>query len=174
MVGGGDLVIWVAPNSVLFLSSSSSLRKKMGRGIYTPPRIVAIVVLQGRIFRSKYGPDNPAWLDILVAPNLPAKNRPISDWRAPWVLSQFRGGTDYLARSGKIRPIICLLSDWRAPRPSQVLSWILGGPDYLARSRNIWPIIRPYLGDAHPDLLRSLADFGEGQIIRANLERSGQ
>jgi hypothetical protein len=35
----------------------SSLKKR--RGIYTPPRIVAVAVLQGRIFRSKFGPDNP-------------------------------------------------------------------------------------------------------------------
>jgi hypothetical protein len=35
--------------------ASSSLKK--GRGIYTPPRIVVVVVLQGRIFRSKFGPD---------------------------------------------------------------------------------------------------------------------
>jgi hypothetical protein len=33
----------------------SSLKK--GRVIYTPPGIVAIAVLQGRIFRSKFGPD---------------------------------------------------------------------------------------------------------------------
>jgi hypothetical protein len=36
----------------------SSLKK--GRAIYTPPGIVAIGVLQGRIFLSKFGPDNPA------------------------------------------------------------------------------------------------------------------
>jgi hypothetical protein len=30
---------------------------KKGRGIYTPPGIVAIAELQGRIFRSKFGPD---------------------------------------------------------------------------------------------------------------------
>jgi hypothetical protein len=30
---------------------------KKGRGIYTPPGIVAVAVLQGRIFRSKFGPD---------------------------------------------------------------------------------------------------------------------
>jgi hypothetical protein len=32
---------------------------KKGRGIYTPPEIVAVAVLQGRIFRSKFGPDIP-------------------------------------------------------------------------------------------------------------------
>jgi hypothetical protein len=30
---------------------------KKGRGIYTPPGIVAIAELQGRIFWSKFGPD---------------------------------------------------------------------------------------------------------------------
>jgi hypothetical protein len=30
---------------------------KKGRGIYTPPGIVAVAELQGRIFRSKFGPD---------------------------------------------------------------------------------------------------------------------
>jgi hypothetical protein len=42
MVGGGDLAIWVAPNSILFLSRTSSLGKNRGRGIYTPPKIVAV------------------------------------------------------------------------------------------------------------------------------------
>jgi hypothetical protein len=37
--------------------ANSSLKK--GRGIYTPPGIVAVAVLQGRIFWSKFGPDNP-------------------------------------------------------------------------------------------------------------------
>jgi hypothetical protein len=32
---------------------------KKGRGIYTPPEIVAVAVLQGRIFWSKFGPDIP-------------------------------------------------------------------------------------------------------------------
>jgi hypothetical protein len=32
---------------------------KKGRGIYTPPGNVAIAVLQGRIFQSKFGPDIP-------------------------------------------------------------------------------------------------------------------
>jgi hypothetical protein len=32
---------------------------KKGRGIYTPPGNVAVAVLQGRIFRSKFGPDIP-------------------------------------------------------------------------------------------------------------------
>jgi hypothetical protein len=35
--------------------ANTSLKK--GRGIYTPPRNVAVAVLQGRIFRSKFGPD---------------------------------------------------------------------------------------------------------------------
>jgi hypothetical protein len=30
---------------------------KKGRGIYTPPGIVAVAELQGQIFRSKFGPD---------------------------------------------------------------------------------------------------------------------
>jgi hypothetical protein len=37
--------------------ANSSLKK--GRGIYTPLGIVAVVVLQGPMFRSKFGPDNP-------------------------------------------------------------------------------------------------------------------
>jgi hypothetical protein len=39
MVEGGDQAIGVAPNSVLFLSRMSSLRKKRGRGIYSPFQI---------------------------------------------------------------------------------------------------------------------------------------
>jgi hypothetical protein len=42
MVGGGDLTILVDPNSVLFLSRTSNLGKKRGRGIYTPPGVVAV------------------------------------------------------------------------------------------------------------------------------------
>jgi hypothetical protein len=41
---------------------------KKGRGIYTPPGNVAIAVLQGRIFRSKFGPD------ILPYPQKTAKD----------------------------------------------------------------------------------------------------
>jgi hypothetical protein len=55
MVGGGDLVIWVALNRVLFLSSSSSLRWKKGRGIYTPSKIVAIAALGAGLFGQKGG-----------------------------------------------------------------------------------------------------------------------
>jgi hypothetical protein len=42
MVDGGDQAIGVATNSVLFLIRTSSLGKTRGRGIYTPPRIVAV------------------------------------------------------------------------------------------------------------------------------------
>jgi hypothetical protein len=35
----------------------ANLSLKKGRGIYTPPRIVAVAELQGRIFLSKFGPD---------------------------------------------------------------------------------------------------------------------
>jgi hypothetical protein len=37
--------------------ADSNLKK--GRGICTPPGIVAVAVLQGRIFQSKFGLDNP-------------------------------------------------------------------------------------------------------------------
>jgi hypothetical protein len=36
---------------------------KKGRGIYTPPGIVAVAEQQGRIIRSKFGPDNPPPLE---------------------------------------------------------------------------------------------------------------
>jgi len=40
---------------VFFLSSSSSLRWKKGRGIYTPSQNVAVADLEGRIIRPKLG-----------------------------------------------------------------------------------------------------------------------
>jgi hypothetical protein len=55
VVEGGDLVIFVAPNEVFFLGRTSSLRWKKGRGIYSPSQNVAVVDLEGRIIRPKYG-----------------------------------------------------------------------------------------------------------------------
>jgi hypothetical protein len=50
MVGGGDLAIWVPIKWLVFLSSSSSLRKKKGRIIYPSRNVVVAAIL---------GPDNP-------------------------------------------------------------------------------------------------------------------
>jgi hypothetical protein len=50
MVGGGDLAIWVDPNSVLFLSRTSNLGKKTGRGIYTPPEVVVVAAARAGLF----------------------------------------------------------------------------------------------------------------------------
>jgi hypothetical protein len=50
-VEGRDLVNLVAPNMVFFLHSSSSLRWKKGRGIYSPSQNVVVAVVEGRIIR---------------------------------------------------------------------------------------------------------------------------
>jgi hypothetical protein len=43
------------PNSVLFLMRTRSLRKKKGRGIYSPSRDLVIAVSGDRIIRPKVG-----------------------------------------------------------------------------------------------------------------------
>jgi hypothetical protein len=55
VVEGGDLAMRLAPNSVLFLKRTSSLRKKMGRDIYSPSRDLAVAASRDRIIRPKVG-----------------------------------------------------------------------------------------------------------------------
>jgi hypothetical protein len=55
VVEGGDLAIRLAPNSVLFLMRTSSLRKKKGRGIYSPSQDLAIAASGDRIIWPKVG-----------------------------------------------------------------------------------------------------------------------
>jgi hypothetical protein len=78
VVEGGDLAMGLAPNSVLFLMRTSSLRKKKGMGIYSPSRDLAVAASGDRIIRPKVGriirlaglsgpemkspANNPAWL----------------------------------------------------------------------------------------------------------------
>jgi hypothetical protein len=59
VVEGGDLVVRLAPNSILFLMRTSKLGKKRGRGINTPSRNVSVAAAKGRIIRPKLAPDNP-------------------------------------------------------------------------------------------------------------------
>jgi hypothetical protein len=48
-------VIFVAPNEVLFLGRTSSLRWKKGRGIYSRSQNVAVADMEGQIIQPKYG-----------------------------------------------------------------------------------------------------------------------
>jgi hypothetical protein len=48
-------MIFVAPNEVFFLSRTSSLRWKKGRGIYIPSQNVAVADSEGQIIRPKFG-----------------------------------------------------------------------------------------------------------------------
>jgi hypothetical protein len=49
VVEGGDLVMRLAPNSVLFLMRMSKLEKMRGKGINTPPQNVSIAAAPGQV-----------------------------------------------------------------------------------------------------------------------------
>jgi hypothetical protein len=49
VVEGGDLAMRLAPNSVLFLMRTSSLKKMRGRGINTPPQNVTVIAARAEI-----------------------------------------------------------------------------------------------------------------------------
>jgi hypothetical protein len=52
VVKGGDLAMRLAPNSVLFLMSTSKLEKMRGRGINTPPRNVSVAAAMAGLSES--------------------------------------------------------------------------------------------------------------------------
>jgi hypothetical protein len=105
---------------------------KKGRGIYTPPGIVAVAVLQGWIFRSKFGPDISTPLEKLL--------------RTLRASSRF--GAAYFISGRIFRPPPKSAKDFA--RVVQIWGWIIG-PDISIFGRIIRPrIIRPKFGPDNP------------------------